>query len=116
MKILKYVFFVTVLALVYIHMQVKIIDLAYHGKAREQKIRNLIEENGNETYTILTLKSANHLGQKILDKDSDLKFIDRDHVLEFSLSEAEESPHADGGKVSEAGQNASFLSFLSVGD
>ncbi|MCK5178691.1 MAG: hypothetical protein KAR32_04110, partial [Candidatus Omnitrophica bacterium] len=61
-KFLKFMGVVIVLALTYIHMQMQIVDLAYRGNNKEQQIRTLIEENGNTTYKILMLKSANHLG------------------------------------------------------
>ena len=116
MKILKYIFFFTALALVYIHMQVKIIDLAYRGKAKEQKIRQLVEENGNETYTILTLKSANHLGNKVLDQNSDLKFIDQNQVLELSLTGPTPPPKPELAKLPDDSRQTPVLSFLATGD
>jgi len=42
-KFLKWVSIVTVLALVYIHMQMQIIGLAYEGNAKEEQIRELSE-------------------------------------------------------------------------
>ena len=83
-KFTKYIFIITVLAVGYIHMQMRIIDLAYEGKDKENRIRSLIEENGNLTYKILALKSANHLGITMLRDDSEMKFVDPENIVRIS--------------------------------
>ncbi len=77
----------TIVALSYIHMQMQIIDLAYQGNQKEQRIKKLIEENGNATYKILMLKSANHLGIALLNEDSDMQFADTKDVIQIAASE-----------------------------
>ena len=66
---------VTVIALVYIHMQMGIYGLAYEQERHTRNIRELVEKNGNATYAILRLKSANHIGEALLQKDSPLQFV-----------------------------------------
>ena len=61
-KFTKYTVVVTFIALVYIHLQMQIVDLAYQGQAKEVKIKDLADQNGNTFYAISKLKSANHLG------------------------------------------------------
>ena len=78
---IKLMFSVTVIALIYIHMQMKIFDLAYQGKDKEKLVHDLRDRNGVLTHQILTLKSANHLGNQLLDKDSTMQFMSFDHVL-----------------------------------
>lgn len=73
-KFFKYTGIVTSLALVYIHLQMQIIDLAYQGQTKEKKIKEWTEKNGNALYKISKLKSANHLGVKLLAKNSDMQF------------------------------------------
>jgi len=82
---LKIIGMLTVIALVYIHMQMRIIELAYEGKKNEYQIRNLIEDNGNLTYAILTLKSSRYLGIKMLSEDSSMDFVDYENVMQISL-------------------------------
>lgn len=77
----KLMSFVTVVALIYIHMQMQIFDLAYKGSAREKHMHELRDTNGILTHQILTLKSANHLGNQLLEKDSNLQFMSNDRVL-----------------------------------
>lgn len=77
----------TVLALTYIHMQMQIIDLAYQGNTKEQRIKKLVEENGNATYKILMLKSASHLGVTLLDEHSGMQFADANDVVQIAASE-----------------------------
>ena len=74
----------TALALIYIHMQMQIIDLAYRGKSKENQIRKLVEQNGNISYTILTLKSANNLGYKMLAENSDMQFADQGDIIRIA--------------------------------
>src|SRR5689334_13534676 len=77
----KLMAFATVMALIYIHMQMQIFDLAYQGKDREKHMHELRDLNGLLTHQILTLKSANHLGNKLLEKDSTLQFMSNDRVM-----------------------------------
>jgi len=77
----KLLFFVTFIALIYIHMQMKIYDLAYQGKDRESHMHALRDHNGLLTHQILTLKSANHLGNQLLEKNSILQFMSNEHVM-----------------------------------
>ena len=113
-RLLKWIGFMTVLALVYIHMQMNIINLAYQGRNKEKAIRSLKEENGYLTYTILSLKSANNLGVKLLSKESGMDFIDRENIVVFNTTE-----NAGTATVAVAGKsrdrNNLFVSLLSLG-
>jgi len=96
--LLKWIGFMTVLALVYIHMQMSIINLAYQGRHKEKSIRSLKEENGYLTYSILSLKSANNLGYKLLSKDSDMDFVDSKNIVVLSKSEGPKDLDAQRSK------------------
>ena len=78
--------FATVTALVYINMQTQIVDLAYKGKDKQKNIHELMETNGALTHQILTLKSANNLGSRLLEKDGTLQFMGQDHVMTLVMS------------------------------
>lgn len=78
--------FITVLSLGYIHVQMKIFDLAYQAKRKEHQIQKLKDENGINTYHILSLKSASHIGEKLLAQDSEMQFISNDKVYELASS------------------------------
>jgi len=84
MKFIKFIAGGTILSLVYIHMHLQIIDLAYKGKAKEKVIRKLVELNGSIMYSILTLKSSNNLGIKMLSEDSDMRFADSENIIQIS--------------------------------
>jgi len=73
--------FVTILALMYIHMQMKIFELSYNGKDKEKIIHELNDSNGALSHQILTLKSANNLGNQLLDHDNSLQFMDQERVM-----------------------------------
>ena len=73
--------FGTVMALIYIHMQMKIFELAYKGKDKEKVVHELADANGALTHQILTLKSVNALGNKLLDQNNELQFMGKDRVM-----------------------------------
>lgn len=100
---------VTSVALVYIHLQMQIVDLAYQGQAKEVKIKELTDRNGNTFYDISKLKSANHLGGVLLSKNSKMQFAGRDDII--LLADARENPGLDQAPAQRK-PNA-FLSLLS---
>src|SRR5208282_701989 len=77
----KVAVFATIISLLYIHMQMKIFELAYNGKDKEKIIHELADTNGALTHQILTLKSANNLGNQLLEKENSLQFMGRDRVM-----------------------------------
>jgi len=105
----------TIVALSYIHMQMQIIDLAYQGNHKEQRIKKLIEENGNATYKILMLKSANHLGVALLNDDSDMQFADINDVIRIAASEKFLMENHLGSEPKLAKRTNPFLNILSFG-
>jgi hypothetical protein len=93
-KILKYIFLGTTVALVYIHLQMQIIELAYHGKAKEKYIKRLMEENSYLTHAVLTLKSSSNLGGKLLSENSSMEFVGPEQILKItSTQKKKESAH-----------------------
>ena len=79
-KFFQVMVFTTMMALIYIHLQMRIFDLAYQGKTREKRIQELSDENGTSTYHILSLQSANSLGHQLLDDKSVLQFANSDQI------------------------------------
>ena len=75
------------MCLLYIHMQMKIFELSYNGKDKEKIIHELNDSNGALSHQILTLKSANNLGNQLLDHDNNnLQFMDKERVMTVSAS------------------------------
>jgi len=74
--------FVTIMCLLYIHMQMRICELSYKGKDKEKIIHELNDSNGALTHQILTLESANNLGNQLLDQENNnLQFMDQERVM-----------------------------------
>ncbi len=71
----------TVAALGYVHMQMTIVRLGYRGRERERRLTELRDGNGALTYRILRLKSARHLGDRLLTADSGFRFSDGRDVI-----------------------------------
>ncbi len=94
MKLLRFVkimAFLTAVSLIYIHMQMRIYDLAYQGKAKEKVIRQLKDEYGQITYDILKLKSSQNLGGKLLTEESELRFLDSSKIIEVKSTQLSKS-------------------------
>ncbi len=78
---MKYTFSTTFLILVYIHLQMQIVDLAYQGQSKESEIEDLLDKNGSTFYAISKLKSANHLGEKLLAENSKMQFAGANDII-----------------------------------
>lgn len=91
-RTIKSIGFMTLMALIYISMQMQILSLAYEGKAQEKEIQQLIEENSNVTYDIMVMKSANHIGSHLLAADPSLDFASEAAVIEIAAPIVEERP------------------------
>ncbi len=101
----------TSFSLIYIHLQMKIFDLAYQGKIKEKEIRNLIDEISNETYNILNLKSSNHLGDKLLGEQSRLQFMDNSMIVKIPMPQpAQQTINSELSKIPE--KQATFFAGL----
>lgn len=73
----------TLVALIYIHLQMQIYSLAYQGKQREDRIQQLSECNSTTAYHILELKSVNHLGGRLLSQENPLRFRDQQSIIQL---------------------------------
>ena len=84
-KIVSLLCIVTMVAIVYIYMQMRIIDLGYKQRIKQEDISKLREQNNHIVYTIARLKSASHLGRVMLTKDSQMQFVDCDKVFKVAV-------------------------------
>ena len=85
LKFTKGVVSVTILALVYINMQMQIVENAYRGKAKEKQIRGLIETNSILMTKIFALKSSNHLGERMLSENKQMEFLAPQSIVHVSV-------------------------------
>lgn len=98
----------TLLSLVYIHMQMQTIHMAYRGKQKQKEIHQVIESNGNLQYAILNLKSSSHLGGALLTEKSKMQFADASHIVQVSFY-----PEASREETALPRQANSLLNLLS---
>jgi len=112
-KLVRGVMFVTLIALVYIHLQMQIYHLAYLGQEKKDHIQRLTEANAMLAYQILELKSVHHLGQRLLASDQPLRFRDNQSVIQLVTADvtAQEEP---AQVLRKADQENSLLNFLTV--
>ncbi len=103
---------VTILSLIYTHLQMQIFDYAYQGKKQEKEITHLKGENGYVLYNIMQLKSSLHLGVKLLSDNSDFQFSDNDNIVKLVTTESFEVENRE--PLSQNEPVNSLLSFLTV--
>jgi hypothetical protein len=98
---LKIMGVITVMAVLYIHLQMEIYTLAYQGKTKQMKIEKLAEQKMFVTNDILRLKSSENLGRELLMKEKEYSFASRKHVVEIeSKGQNWLNPVAGKGKTS----------------
>ena len=116
MKSIRVMVVLTGLALIYVYMQMEIVSLAYEGKKKEREIIELNESTSVIAYKILQLKSANHLGENLLNESSQLHFQDNQSVVELvskdSFPSAESAALAPGASQKQNQKINSFLNFF----
>ena len=110
-KFLRTMVVITLLSLVYINLQMQIFDLAYEGKRKEKEIRRLNDNNSQLTYHILTLKSANHLGDKLLTQDTPMQFLDTSRIVRL---ETPKSTQRQGKTISPSKPENTLRTLLSL--
>ena len=81
---------VTVMALLYIHLQMNIYALAYQGKKKEVHFEQLAESNASVKNDILRLKSSDNIGRELLSKEKEYHFASRRNVVEVESQGAVE--------------------------
>lgn len=86
---LKIMGLITFMAILYIHMQMKIYDLAYQGKRRTNHIERLAENNSAMRNDILRLKSSDNMGRALLVDENNYKFISKSNVVEVESRQVE---------------------------
>lgn len=101
-KFITALFVLTVFSLVYIELQVQIYDFGYKGEKKKVHIQRLTDIHSDLVYNIYKLKSANHIGIKLLSaEDSKMQFIDNNHIIK--LETPAQLLESGGFQVSEAG-------------
>ena len=86
-KRLRVITLVTVISLVYIGLQMQVVQLAYEAKDKENKIEKLEEQKQLITSKVLALKSSNHIGEAFLTKQSGLDFMNPENVIQIASDE-----------------------------
>ncbi len=95
---------ITIMALLYIHLQMNIYALAYQGKKKESRIEKLAENNAAVRNDILRLQSSDNIGRELLTKEnSSYRFASRRNVVEV------ESGGAVGALAAGVGQGQDLL-------
>lgn len=99
---LKGMLFLTFVALSYTHMQMRIYELAYKGKEKQNHIRELTDTTGRLSHDILALKSAQHLGNTLMDRDGAMQFMGKDNVMTYTMPKAAAPLPLTGAKTKQS--------------
>jgi len=103
----------TILALVYIQLQVQIFDLAYKGKYKEKLITKLMDDNGDVKSNICLLQSSNHLGLRLLEKNSPMQFLSQDQIVKLTITQDFDNSHPVSSRtVQVAEKKPNFLASI----
>jgi len=76
---------ITVVSLLYVQVQVEIVKLAYEGRVKESRLKDLLDDRGLLVYNINKLESVNNLGQTVLCSQQDLQFTDKSQIASLKL-------------------------------
>jgi hypothetical protein len=90
LKYLRMICLITIVAFIYIHMQMQIFDLAYQGKQKERHVAQLNDDMRYVQCSILKLKSSDNLGYALLENNNGLQFIDTERVVKLSIPQQAE--------------------------
>ena len=112
MKTIRMMGLLTVFALIYIHMQMQIVDMAYQGKKKQRELEDLANSNAVVSFDIMKLTSSFNLGARLLNDNSELRFRDQDNVVEVA---ATSTPLGEAGYSRQVlAKPNSFMRFLST--
>jgi predicted ATPase len=100
---LKGMLVITIMALLYIHLQMNIYALGYEGRKNEARVEQLAERNSQVRNDVLRLKSSDNIGRELLGKENAYQFASRRDVVEV------ESGAEAGSLVSRMAQGQGFL-------
>ncbi len=84
---LKMMGIITVMALLYIHLQMQIYNLAYQSKKNANHVDQLAERNVTMRNDILRLKSSDNMGRELLVKEKNYRFLSKSNVVEVEASQ-----------------------------
>ena len=113
-KFLRTMVVMTLLSLIYINLQMQILGLAYEGKRKEKEIRRLNDNNSQLTYRILTLKSANHLGDRLLTQETHMQFLDTSRIVRLVTPTLAQQQEKTSSAKKQENTLRTLLSFFSL--
>ena len=113
-KCVKCTLLVSVLSLVYIHLQMQIFDLAYSGKKSERIAKKIGETNEQIHYQIYSLKSAQNIGSKLLTQNDEMQFVNNDAIVQLVAADASVADVSQIQEISKAKKRRSIISLLSL--
>jgi len=84
-KFIAIVGIITLVALIYVQLQVQIYEYAYNGKRKEVAFKELLDRKNNMMYNINGFESAQYLGSRLLSQDYNLQFAGKEQVVKLTV-------------------------------
>jgi hypothetical protein len=84
-KFISIVGLITLIAVIYVHLQVQIYEYAYKGKKKELAFKELLDRKSNAMYNVNSLESVQYLGTRLLNSDYNLQFAGREQVVKLAV-------------------------------
>ena len=76
---------ITAISLIYVQLQIDIVKQAYAGSRNEARLDDILDDHSVLMYNILTLKSAQSVGDRLLSKEKNLQFAHRQQIAELKI-------------------------------
>lgn len=88
MRLVKFILIIgliTLIAIIYVQLQVQIYEYAYKGKKKETVFKELLDKKSNTLYNINSLESIQYLGTRLLSSDYNLQFAGKEQVVKLAV-------------------------------
>lgn len=88
MRLVKFILIIgliTLIAIIYVQLQVQIYEYAYKGKKKEIAFKELLDRKSNTLYNINSLESIQYLGSRLLSSEYNLQFAGKEQVVKLAV-------------------------------
>lgn len=88
MRLVKFILIIgliTLIAIIYVQLQVQIYEYAYKGKKKEIVFKELLDRKSNTLYNINSLESIQYLGSRLLSSEYNLQFAGKEQVVKLAV-------------------------------
>jgi len=86
-RFLLIIFIVTAIALLYVHQQSRIFDLAYSSGKKQAVMKELLDTNNILRYNLNVISSLSYLDKKLFSKDADFEMPNGEQLVRLTSAQ-----------------------------